>query len=136
MSDGGWNCTTKLALAPGSTAALDWSASSELSGVIFTPSSGTLSPGQPEQVSIFVPSSDCKNGTFSFTGPANTASVNWGCTPPPTLEASLGNCSYNAGWSCLATVSSASANTNTVNWSASGNGVNGITLNPTGGQLV
>ncbi|MFL5667189.1 MAG: BACON domain-containing protein [Ktedonobacteraceae bacterium] len=138
VGDGGWNCTTKLALAPGSTGTLDWSASSELSGVIFTPSSGTLSMNQSAQVNIFVPNADCQNGTFSFTGAANTANVSWGCTPPPTIQASLGNCSYSAdqGWSCLATVSSDQNNTSTVNWNASGNGINGIIFNPSNGALT
>ena len=136
-SNSGWNCTTTLALAPGSTSTLDWSASSGLPGVIFNPSSGTLSTGQTAQVSIFVPGGDCQNGTFSFTGPANTASVSWGCTPPPTLEANLGNCTYSAGqgWSCLATVGSNENNTNTVNWNTSSSEGNTITFSPASGQL-
>src|SRR5947209_8490555 len=50
---GGWTCTTTLAPASGSQSDLNWSASSGLSGVTFTPSSGTLSPGQSVQVSVF-----------------------------------------------------------------------------------
>ena len=136
VSNGGWTCTTTVSLASGSTGSLNWSASSGLSGVVFTPSSGTISTGQSTPVSIFVPNGDCQNGTFSFMGSINIANESWGCTPPPQLYASLGNCSYTAaqGWICSATVSSDANNQSTLTWSA--NQLNGISFSPSSGTLT
>jgi len=136
VSNGGWMCATTVSLAPGSTGSLNWSASSGLPGVIFTPSSGTLSTGQSTQVSIFVPNGDCQNGTFSFMGSVNIANESWGCIPPPQLYASLGNCSYTAGqgWICPATVSSDANNQSTLTWRA--NQLSGISFSPSSGTLA
>ncbi len=136
VSNGGWLCTTTVSLAPGSTGSLNWSASSGLSGVVFTPSSGTVSAGQSMPVSIFVPNGDCQNGTFSFMGSVNIVDESWGCIPPPQLSASLGNCVYTAGqgWSCPATVSSDANNQSTVTWSA--NQLSGITFTPASATIA
>ncbi|MEO8954724.1 MAG: hypothetical protein ABI396_04055 [Ktedonobacteraceae bacterium] len=136
VSNGGWTCTTSVSLASGSTGSSNWFASSGLPGVIFTPSSGTVSAGQSTPVSIFVPNGDCQNGTFSFMGSVNIANESWGCTPPPQLYASLGNCSYTAGqgWICSATVSSDANNQSTLTWSA--NQLSGISFSPPSGTLA
>ena len=136
VSYGGWTCTTTVSLAAGSTSALNWSASSGLAGVIFTPSSGTLVTGQSTQVNIYIPNGDCQNGTFSFMGAVNSANGSWGCVPPPLLYASSGNCSYTVGqgWICAATVSSDAYNQSTLTWSA--NQINGVSFNPSSGTLA
>jgi len=79
-SDGSWTCTWTLSLAQGSQGSLPWSSSSDLPGVTFKPQGGTLMPGQPVQVSVNIPSSDCKNGNIYFAGQnSNTVDVTWTC---------------------------------------------------------
>src|SRR5260221_11921676 len=72
-----------------SQGSLNWSASSSLGEVSFTPSGGTLSPGEPSMVSIFVPRSDCSYGIYTFTCQTNTVRRVWSCQaaplPPPRL---------------------------------------------------
>ncbi|HZS78368.1 MAG TPA: zinc ribbon domain-containing protein [Ktedonobacteraceae bacterium] len=62
-------------------ASVNWSVSvNGLSGVTFSASSGTLGPGQAINVQITIPSSNCStNGSFVFTSPSNSATVNWMC---------------------------------------------------------
>ena len=136
--NGGWTCTTTLASASVTQVDLNWTASSGFSGAIFNPPSGTLSPGQQTPVSIFIPSSACQDGTFSFIGPANTVTGNWHCTPKPTFTASLDSCPYSTGqgWSCTATLNSDAKNLSNLNWSATSNGASGITLSSQSGSLT
>ena len=78
---GFWVCTVTLT-NHSKTLSLNWSASSSgLKGIKFNQSNGTLSPGQILPVQFKVPQSDCPiKGILSFTGPANTANVEWYCT--------------------------------------------------------
>ena len=87
--NGNFVCNDTLALAPGSQGDLNWSASagSDLPGVTFSPSNGTLSPGQPVQVTVTIPANDCPTGHYSYTAvgdAANAVSVTWNCTATPT----------------------------------------------------
>jgi hypothetical protein len=77
---GFWVCTVSLT-NHSKTLNLHWSASSSgLKGIKFNQSNGTLSPGQTLPVQVSVPHSDCPiKGILSFTGPANTANVEWSC---------------------------------------------------------
>lgn len=80
--NGGWTCTMALSLASGSQGQLVWSvsASSNLPGVGFSPSNGTLVVGQPVTETVTIPSTDCTNGSFNFAGNGgNTATVTWTC---------------------------------------------------------
>jgi hypothetical protein len=79
-SDGSWTCTLTLSLTQGSQGTLPWTSSSDLPGVTFSPASGTLSPGQPVQVSINIPFKDCTKGNMFFAGQnSNTVTVTWTC---------------------------------------------------------
>ena len=63
---------------------INWSASSDV-GAAFSPSTGSLSPGGQQQVSISGMS--CQNGTFTFSGSGGVSSfqVAWTCaSPSPT----------------------------------------------------
>ncbi len=87
--NGNFVCNDTLALAPGSQGDLNWSASagSDLPGATFSPSNGTLSPGQPVQVTVTIPANDCPTGHYSYTAvgdAANAVSVTWNCTATPT----------------------------------------------------
>lgn len=84
-SNGNGICTDTVALASGSQGMLNWSASSDLAGVTFSPPNGTLSPGQSVQVTVTVPASDCSSGSghFYYAGNGgNTVTVTWTCTSP------------------------------------------------------
>ena len=135
--EGGWTCNTVLSSKTGSQVDLNWTASSGFSGVTFTPASGKIPPGQRMPVSIFISSSACQDGSFSFSGPANTVSANWHCTSKPTFTASLDSCPYSTGrgWSCVATLISNSKNLSNLNWSATSSGMSGITLSSQSGTL-
>ncbi len=80
QTGGNWLCSVSL-INNSKTLSLYWSAnSSGLKGIHFNQSNGTLSPGQTIQVQFSVPLSDCPiKGILSFTGPANTANVEWYC---------------------------------------------------------
>lgn len=72
---GGWSCADTLGNTGSSP--LPWTASSTMSGASFTPSSGTLAPGEQTQVTFILPC--VHSGTIYFTGPANQVAVSWGC---------------------------------------------------------
>jgi hypothetical protein len=65
---------------------LTWTSSvTNLPDAAITPASDTLGPGQSERVRITIPPNDCSAGaSITFTGPANTVTVNWQCTLPIT----------------------------------------------------
>jgi hypothetical protein len=65
----GWSCQVTLYLTQGSQGGLNWTSSSDISGVIFKPASGTLYPVQTVQLTITVPNMTCPaNGNFYFQG--------------------------------------------------------------------
>jgi hypothetical protein len=80
QTGGLWVCSVSLT-NNSNTLSLNWSAnSSGLKGVKLSQFNGTLSPGQTIQVQVTVPLSDCPiKGILSFTGPANTVTVEWYC---------------------------------------------------------
>jgi hypothetical protein len=77
---GRWVCTVSLT-NHSNTSPLHWSVSSSgIKGISFSQSNGTLAPGQTLRVQVRVPLSDCPiKGILSFTGPINTANVEWYC---------------------------------------------------------
>jgi hypothetical protein len=77
-------CILIVGETPGSLGPVAWTASSDMSdNIIFTPSTGTLSPGQTAQV--HVSSLPCQNGSLTFSGSrdATAVIVSWHCTPAP-----------------------------------------------------
>ncbi|MFL5653862.1 MAG: FG-GAP repeat domain-containing protein [Ktedonobacteraceae bacterium] len=80
-SSSGWTCTAVLKRGDTLKTKVKWSAtSSGISGITFSPSSGTLPAGGSTTVHIAVPNTTCPaNATLSFTGPNNTVSVPWKC---------------------------------------------------------
>lgn len=85
---GGWTCSEAVSEAGNAQGNLKWSASSDLSGVTFKPSSSSLAPGGSTTVSIIIPANDCTNGTFTFSGGAQPVNVSWSCSPPLTFSVS------------------------------------------------
>jgi hypothetical protein len=80
QTGGLWVCYVSLTNTS-TNLSLGWSATnSGINGVNFNPSRGTLSPRQTISVQITVPVSDCPTkGILTFTGPANTVTVEWYC---------------------------------------------------------
>jgi Viral BACON domain len=77
-----WTCSVLLT-NNSNAVSLNWSATSGINGINFSPSSGTLPPGINNSVQISIPQSDCTTigkGILTFTGPANTVSVEWYCS--------------------------------------------------------
>lgn len=59
---------------------LNWFASTNVPGhIFFSPSGGTLAPGQSILVTIDVPFNACTQGLFFFHGPINTHTITWAC---------------------------------------------------------
>jgi hypothetical protein len=128
----GWSCSDTVSLNsnnPGDPT-INWSASSSINGVTFSPASGVVAPGQSITVSISVPSMSCPaNGQITFAGQgAGSATVNWKCNAP-TLSVSPSSfsvpdngCSYTAGqgWSCNVTISVPNKGDPASNWSVTG----------------
>jgi hypothetical protein len=76
-------CTLTVGETPASVGPISWSVSSDISdAIVFSPSSGTLSPGKTTQVVIS--SLPCQNGSFTFSGSRNASPVivSWHCTKP------------------------------------------------------
>ena len=74
-------CTVHVMARSSNPAPLHWVAFTTVANdITFTPSSGTLTPGQNILVTVYIPKSDCKKGAFTFRGPSNTHSITWSCT--------------------------------------------------------
>jgi hypothetical protein len=95
---GSWTCTITV-LNSSTTGNLDWSASSDISGLIFNPVSGTLSPGAAVQVIISVPYASCPGtGSITFSAPATAVTVALECSsPPPPAHLSVTPASLDFG---------------------------------------
>ncbi len=133
----GWLCTVSLYSFRSAQSSLHWSASpsGSIQGVSFTPSSGTLFPGQTQQVGIFIPNVACPASTaFIFKGSANVLAIPWQCASP-TLVA--GPQMFNRGCrSCTVTLVEAPRSEGKLNWTTASSGVQGISFNPTSGTLL
>ncbi len=79
LRGGTYKCAITLQLAQSSANNLTWSASgSNLSTFIF-PANGTLSPGQQQNVSVYVKATCPLSGTLVFSTQAGNLSVPWSC---------------------------------------------------------
>lgn len=74
-----YQCVVSLGETASSQGALNWNASSDLSGVTFSPARGQLSPGQ--SVSTTIAAIPCQGGTFTFSGAEGETpvKVSWSC---------------------------------------------------------
>jgi hypothetical protein len=138
----GWSCTAALSSLVTAQSNLDWtSASSGISNVSFSPSSGTLTPGQNTSVTISIPNTACPaNATFTFSGPANNVALAWSCaaltlTADKTSLNANTDCTFNNGWSCNVTLGTGANDQGTLSWSASSS-TSGVTFSPPSGTLV
>lgn len=132
----GWTCTAQLNNAASTQASLNWSASSTgISGVTFTPASGALTPGQPESISIFIPNTPCPAAaTFTFSGPGNSISLPWNCSPAQLLTDPT---SFpNACQSCTVRLSLPQGAEGELQWNAASVPSSGITVSQTSGTLL
>lgn len=76
-----FNCHTQIFSKASNPGPLHWTASTDMPGQItFSPSIGTLAPGQSILVTIFVPDTDCTHGQFFFRGQSNMHTITWACS--------------------------------------------------------
>ena len=144
VGQGGWTCSTNVGESSSAQGSLKWSANTSLTGVTFSPANGTLMPGMSTSVSIFVPTSACKNANFNFVGKnSNIVRAQWICytaPPPPTLTVSPTtlypkNCTLNGGSEqCTVSFGETSSSKGSVNWT-SGSTLSGVTFSPAKGIL-
>ena len=137
-SNGSWTCAIEVSSSQSNQSKLDWSVSSDLPGVTYSVSSGSLSPNQSTQTTITIPNNECTGGTFTFTFQGNTIAAPWNCSMGRKLETALNTCSYatNTGWNCTATVISPGTNNVNLDWSVSSSGISGVSLSPSSGTLA
>ena len=148
-ANAGWTCSGVLAETPGSEGNLKWTASSVgLDGIKFKPSSGTLSPNRPVQVTISVVKTQCPASAilnFSASGVIPIA-VPWRCgggttrlmVDPDSLHA-YSDCPGNddRGWTCKVTLRSDSQFQGKLTWYASADsGLSGVNFDPPSGTLA
>ena len=73
-------CFARVLSRPDAQRSLNWFAFTNVPGHIgFSPSGGSLGPGQSVLVTITVPFNDCTPGLFFFRGPINTHTITWAC---------------------------------------------------------
>lgn len=75
----GYRCTITLTLNASANGTISWSASASGIGVFFSPSKGTLTPGQSVRITVNIFASCKTHGTLTFTGQASTVTAQWGC---------------------------------------------------------
>ncbi len=132
-------CTVTLGETSSSQGNANWTSSSSLSSVTFTPSSGTLQPGG--SASVTIDQIPCQNGTFTFSGNEGETPVvvSWTCTPPTltvsptTLNNSMCAGSENAS-QCTVTLGESSTSQGNVNWAVSTD-LPGVTFGQSNGTL-
>jgi hypothetical protein len=139
----GWTCIELLSSNRDVQSNLHWSVSGGITGTSFNPQSGTIEPGKPVRVSIFIPNTICPDDfTFSFAGTINTVHVPWSCAAPiliarpKILDGAHGCSSYvrHEGWDCYVTLSSSQDSQGGLKWYASG-GITGTSFNPQSGTI-
>ena len=128
----GWMCfaTLKNKSTQGD---LKWSESSTgVNGISLSPPSDTLTPGQTERVTIFVPDTVCPTGaTLTFKGSAEPVTEQWNCAAPtltvsPTSLGVQACKSLGGNYQCTVTLSDDQGG---ANWIASSD-IKGVTFTP------
>ncbi|MGH2493807.1 MAG: hypothetical protein ACRDIV_03800 [Ktedonobacteraceae bacterium] len=78
--NGTYTCQAIVTDRASATSNLHWTGFTNVPGnIVFSPSGGTLAPGQSVLVSIIIPTNDCTQGLFFFRGPVNTHTITWAC---------------------------------------------------------
>ncbi len=134
----GWTCQAAISTSPQALGNLAWSASSSgLSGITITPTSGSLVPGQTQQVTMAIPNTVCPASaafTFTFKGGEDPVAMPWNCAVPKISWAAV-SCPLSGGYYvCPFTLVAAANSEGLVKWTASGNSP-GILINPQSGTL-
>ena len=135
----GWICHTAISTSSQALGNLAWSVSSSgLNGITITPTSGSLAPGQAQQVTMAIPNTICPASatfTFTFKGGENPVSVRWSCAVPKLYWNGV-NCPQSNGYDvCPFVLQVASSSEGLVHWTAFGNSP-GILINPQSGTLA
>jgi len=83
-----WRCTVTLnnIASSSNSASINWSASTNLSGVTFDNTTGTIQANQSQTVTMTIPASACTSGSFTFQGTYNTVTVLWNCISSSTTQ--------------------------------------------------
>ncbi len=80
QKNGAFVCFARVLSSPSNQSNLHWFAFTNVPGKItFSPSSGTLTPGQSVLVTLTIPFNACAPGLFFFQGPINTHTITWAC---------------------------------------------------------
>jgi serine/threonine protein kinase len=79
VDNSNYRCTATLVLSTLSPGNFTWNASSTGVGAKFNPFNGTITPGQSNQVIIYVTNDCALSGNFVFTGSTANVSVPWRC---------------------------------------------------------
>ena len=75
-----YTCLAQVTDRATATSNLHWVGFTNVPGhIVFSPSGGTLTPGQSVLVSIIIPVNDCTQGLFFFRGQVNTHTITWAC---------------------------------------------------------
>ena len=140
-----WTCTVTLREDASSQVDIIWTSSSDQKQVIFSPASGTLSPGKSVQVTVS--SIPCSHTEFNFTGSggAQPLTALWDCsqTPSPTPQPPIltvnasGNCppDTNGNSKCTDTLT-ITGSQGSISWSVNAESdLPGTTFNPQSGTL-
>lgn len=78
--NGTYTCLAQVTDRATATSNLHWFGFTNVPGhIVFSPSGGTLAPGQSVLVSIIIPVNDCTQGLFFFRGQVNTHTITWAC---------------------------------------------------------
>lgn len=135
----GWICQTAISTSSHALGKLVWSVSSSgLNGITITPTSGSLAPGQAQQVTMAIPNTVCPASatfTFTFKGGEDPVKVQWSCAVPK-ISWNAVNCPQSNGYYvCPYVLNVASGSEGLVRWTAFGNSP-GILIDPQSGTLA
>jgi hypothetical protein len=134
----GWTCQIAISTSSNALGNLLWSVTGTgLKGITITPTSGLLTPGQSQQVTMAIPNTVCPASatfTFAFKGGEQPVSVRWSCAVPKITWAGV-TCPQSNGYDvCPYVLNVASNSEGLVQWTAFGNSP-GILINPQSGTL-
>ena len=135
----GWICQTAISTSSQAVGNLIWSvASSGLNGITITPASGSLAPGQAQQVTMAIPNTVCPAAatfTFTFKGGEDPVNVRWSCAVPEIYWDAV-SCPVSNGYNvCPYVLQVTPGSEGLVQWTASGNSP-GVLISPQSGTLA
>lgn len=138
----GWNCPLTITADTTNQAAFPWGTSSNgVSGITFTPSNGSLPPGQSATTTVAIPDGVCPaSALLLVTTPGKGLPVSWSCAAPTlvvTVNTTTCPTNPNGGWTCTMTLSLASGSQGQLAWSSSASSnLPGVGFSPAQGTLV